>query len=145
MSPEQAPFQQVLRAYQAAVRGKDIDAFLAIYADDVQVFDMWGAWSLRGIDTWRRMATEWFSSLGSEYVVVGVEEVEANVAGDLAVGHAFLRYTGYSAQGVRLRSLDNRITVAMRRVDGGWKIFHEHTSAPIDHETTKAVLQRDGG
>jgi len=145
MSPESAPFQQVLSAYRSAVRAKDVEAFLAIYADDVQVFDMWGAWSLRGIETWRSIATEWFASLGDEYVVVEADEVEATVAGDLAVGHAFLRYTGYSAQGQRLRSLDNRITVAMRRTEGAWRIFHEHTSAPIDHATTKAVLQRDGG
>lgn len=145
MSPEHAPFQHLLSTYQAAVYAKDIEAFLAIYADDVRVFDLWGAWSLRGIDAWRSMATEWFASLNDEYVVVEADEVEATVTGDLAVGHAFLRYIAYSAQGRRLRSLDNRITVAMRRTGETWRIFHEHTSAPIDHETTKAVLQRDGG
>jgi ketosteroid isomerase-like protein len=145
MNPEPTPFQQVLRAYQAAVRAKDVEAFLAIYADDLQVFDMWGGWSLRGIDAWRRMATEWFGSLGSEYVVVDFDEVEGSVDGALAVGRALLGYTAYSADGQRLRSLDNRITVAMRRTGETWKIFHEHTSAPIDHETTKAMLRRDGG
>lgn len=145
MSPEHAPFQQLLSAYQSAVRAKDVEAFLAIYVDDVRVFDLWGAWSLRGIDAWRSMATEWFASLNDEYVVVEADEVEATVTGDLAVGHAFLRYTAYSSQGQRLRSLDNRITVAMRRTGETWRIFHEHTSAPIDHATTKAVLQRDNG
>ncbi|KRD38991.1 hypothetical protein ASE35_01045 [Lysobacter sp. Root916] len=145
MSPEHTPFQQVLNAYQAAVRAKDVEAFLAIYSDDLQVFDMWGAWSLRGIDAWRRMATEWFASLGSDYVVVEAEEVASSADAGLAVGHALLRYTAYSADGRRLRSLDNRITVAMRRAGETWRIFHEHTSAPIGHETTKAVLQRDGG
>ncbi|WP_235568789.1 nuclear transport factor 2 family protein [Lysobacter sp. Root983] len=145
MNPEPTPFHQVLSAYQAAVRAKDVEAFLTMYADDLQVFDMWGGWSLRGLEAWREMATEWFGALGSDYVVVGFDEVEASVDGALAVGHALLSYTAYSADGQRLRSLDNRITVAMRWTGETWKVFHEHTSAPIDHETTKAVLRRDGG
>jgi ketosteroid isomerase-like protein len=54
----------VLRAYAAAVYAKDVDAFAALYAEDVQVFDMWGQWSHRGIEAWRTMAAGWFSSLG---------------------------------------------------------------------------------
>ena len=41
-----------------------------------------------------------------------------------------------------LRSLSNRMTVVLRRRDGEWKVVHEHTSAPIEHETLKARLQR---
>jgi ketosteroid isomerase-like protein len=39
--------------YKAAARTKNVEAFLAIYDDDVHVFDMWGMWSLRGIEAWR--------------------------------------------------------------------------------------------
>jgi uncharacterized protein (TIGR02246 family) len=131
----------VLNRYKSAVLAKDVDAFVALYDDDVHVFDMWGSWSLRGIDAWRNMATGWFASLGTERVVVGIELVEGFVADDLAVGHAILSYTAVSATGESLRSLNNRITVTLRKTGESWKIFHEHTSAPIDHETTKATLQ----
>jgi ketosteroid isomerase-like protein len=60
------------------------------------------------------------------------------------MGYALLTYTAVSADGTELRSLDNRITAALRKVDGVWKIFHEHTSAPIDHASTKAMLRREG-
>lgn len=103
---------------------------------------MWGAWSLRGIEAWRGMAVDWFSSLGTERVVVDADEMQSTVIGDLAVGHAVLTYTALSVAGETLRSLDNRITMALRKAGDSWKIFHEHTSAPIDHLSTKAMLQR---
>ncbi len=64
------------------------------------------------------------------------------VTGDLALGHATLTYTAVSAEGKELRSLDNRITLALRRMGNAWKIFHEHTSGPIDHKTMKGLIKR---
>lgn len=141
MSEAQDPFLQALNAYKAAVYAKDVDAFVALYDDDVHVFDMWGAWSLRGIEAWRGMAADWFSSLGTERVVVGIDQAEATETEGLVVGHAILAYTAMSAEGKQLRALNNRITMAMRKTHGSWKIFHEHTSAPIDHLSAKAILR----
>ena len=135
------PFLQLLGAYQNAVHAKDVNAFVAIYDEDLHVFDMWGTWSLRGLDAWRTMAEGWFSSLGNEQVLVGFKEVQTTEVGELAIGHAILTYTAVSAEGKELRSLNNRITVALRKTGHLWKIFHEHTSAPIDHQSMKAILQ----
>ena len=145
MSQQHDPFVQILDAYAAAVRAKNVDAFVAIYADDVHVFDMWGTWSLQGIAAWRAMAEQWFSSLGDEQVVVSVTDARSTVHAEITVGHASLTYAAVSASGVTLRSLDNRITLALRKTRGAWKIFHEHTSAPIDHATLRAQLKRGGG
>lgn len=139
---EQEPFARILDLYKSAVHAKDVDAFLAIYDDDVHIFDMWGQWSLRGIDAWRKMATDWFSSLGTDSVVVSADEVEATATGQLAVGHAIVTYTAMSAEGKERRSLNNRLSVGLRKIGDSWKIFHEHTSAPIDHRSAKAILQR---
>jgi uncharacterized protein (TIGR02246 family) len=133
---------QVLEGYKAAVFAKDVDAFIALYDADVQVFDMWGQWSHRGLAAWRAMATEWFGSLGTERVVVDFSEVHTVVSPDLAVAHAFVTYTALGVDGATLRSLNNRMTLALRPQGGAWKIVHEHTSAPIDGETTKAIFKR---
>ena len=125
-------FQRVLDAYIAAVRTKDIGAFLSIYADDVCVFDAWGTWSIRGADSWRRMVSEWFLSLGTDEVVVSVADVQATAVRGLAIGHAIVTYAAISSDGVSLRSIDNRLTVAVRKVGRDWKIFHEHTSMPMN-------------
>ena len=142
MSQTSDPVHEALARYSAAAYEKDVDAFVSLYSDDLHVFDMWNSWELRGIDAWRAMAAGWFSSLGDERVVVKATDVVATVNGELAMGHATLTYTAISADGQELRSLDNRITLAMRRVGNAWKIFHEHTSGPIDHKTMKGVIKR---
>jgi ketosteroid isomerase-like protein len=136
------PLLEALSRYSAAVYDKDVSAFVALYADDLHVFDMWNSWELRGLVAWREMAAGWFASLGDERVVVKAHDVASEVRGDFALGHATLTFTGFSAQGQELRSLDNRLTLALRREGGGWKVFHQHTSGPIAHDTLKATLKR---
>ncbi len=144
MNERTDPFVQMLDAYKAAVYAKDVDAFAALYDDDVHVFDMWGRWSFRGIESWRNMASEWFSSRGTERVIVDVKDAQSTLAGELAMGHATLTYTAVSAEGKKLRSLSNRITMGLRCSGESWKVFHEHTSAPVDHQSLKAILQYAG-
>jgi ketosteroid isomerase-like protein len=135
--------RQVLDDYKAAVWAKDVEAFVALYDAEVRVFDMWGVWSQVGLAAWRAMAVGWFGSLGTERVAVEFSEVQASVSAELAIVHAFVRYAAIGADDEPLRALDNRMTLALRRDAGGaWKVVHEHTSAPLDHSTTQAVLQR---
>ncbi|KAF0812675.1 hypothetical protein IGB42_02967 [Andreprevotia sp. IGB-42] len=145
MTTQTDPLLQVLDAYAAAVLTKDVAAFAALYDADVHLFDMWGSWSMQGIAAWRDMASGWFASLGDERVVVSSQQAQSTQLGDLAIGHAILTFTAIAADGSKLRSLDNRLTVALRRNDDGWKIIHEHTSAPIEHASMKAVLQYPAG
>ena len=46
---DDAPIRQVMDAYTAAVRAKDVDAFIGLYAQDVRVFDLWSNWSYDGV------------------------------------------------------------------------------------------------
>ena len=124
------------------MHAKDVEAFVSIFADDVRVFDMWGTWSHDGIDAWRQMATDWFGSLGDERVRVDFDEVRSTVGEDVALVSAFVTFTGLSADGDELRSLNNRLTRALRRTEGVWKVVHEHTSAPVDMATGKVDLAR---
>jgi len=137
------PVSAAFAWYAASAHAKDAHAFVAIYTDDVHVFDMWNQWELRGIEAWRAMAEGWFGSLGNERVAVNFSDVVSSVSAELALGHATVTYTAESADGKVLRSLDNRMTVAMRRENGMWKIFHEHTSGPIAHETMKGIIKRN--
>ena len=139
---ENNPFLRTLAAYVEAVRTKDVDAFAALYDQDIHVFDMWGTWSLRGLTTWRDMAAGWFSSLGDEQVVVTFNSESSTAAGDLVIGHAVLTYTAIAPDGTRLRSLSNRTTMALRKTADSWKVFHQHTSAPIDPQSQLAILRR---
>ena len=128
--------QNMLDLYRTAVYDKDVDSFIALYDDEVTVFDMWGRWVYRGIDDWRNMATEWFGSLGGDLSSPEFHDVQITAGEGMAAAHAFLTYKGLSAEGKELRSMDNRITWVLHKShEGAWKIVHEHSSAPADFET----------
>ncbi|MEW9583878.1 nuclear transport factor 2 family protein [Paraburkholderia sp. DGU8] len=103
---------------------------------------MWGVWSYNGIAVWREMVAGWFGSPGTDRVVVEFSDAQTIVTEDLAVVHAFATYRAVNTDGVELRSLDNRLTATLRRKGDGWKIVHQHTSAPVDHATAKVVFKR---
>jgi len=54
----------------------------------------------------------------------------------------FVRFAAVDAAGAELRALHNRVSLALRAQGGGWRVVHEHTSAPLDFESTKAMLTR---
>jgi uncharacterized protein (TIGR02246 family) len=134
--------QSLFDTYKNTVYEKDLEGFLSIFDKDLHVFDMWGQWSHRGLEAWREMAKGWFGSLGSERVVVDFDEAQSTLSGDMGVATAFVTFTGVSAEGQKLRSLQNRLTWVARKKDGVWKVVHEHTSSPLDHATLKAILKR---
>lgn len=133
----------MLAAYAAAVRAKDVDAFLGLYADDVRTFDLWSVWAYDGKSSLRDMVSEWFGSLGDDEVVaVEFDEVRAQSGEDVAAVSAFTTFRALSSQGDELRSMNNRLTWVLRKAhDGTWKIVHEHTSAPAGDEG-KVQLRR---
>jgi uncharacterized protein (TIGR02246 family) len=133
---------EMLEAYAAAVRAKDVDAFVGLYADDVRTFDLWSEWSYDGKAALRAMVAEWFGSLGTDVVAVEFDEVRTQGGNDVGALSAFTTFKGLSAEGEELRSMNNRLTwVLQKDGDGAWKIAHEHTSAPAG-EGGKVQLRR---
>jgi uncharacterized protein (TIGR02246 family) len=133
----------MLESYAAAIRAKDVEAFLNLYADDARNFDLWNEWSYDGRAELRGMVAEWFGSLADdEEVVVEWDEVRPQTGDDVAALSAFLTYSAVSPTGEKQRSMNNRLTWVLRKdADGSWKIVHEHTSAPAG-EGGKVQLQR---
>lgn len=132
----------IARRYAAAVYAKDEAAFLALYDDDVVVFDMWDAWTYQGREAWAGMVKAWFGSLGEERVGVTFTPVHAVVEADWAVWCAIVRYAGLGADDQELRAMENRVSWTLRRGAEGWRIIHEHSSAPASFDTMKVSLKR---
>lgn len=141
MTHSDQPVRQILAAYQAAVLAKDVEAFVALYAADVEIFELWRQWT-HDIASWRAMAKEWFAFLGDERCIVEAADVRARVSGDLALLTATLTYRAIDASGKELRSLDNRLSWVLSEIDGRWLVVHEHTSVPLAQETGKGILKR---
>ncbi len=134
---------RVLESYRAAAHAKDVEAFMRLYDPTVRVFDAWGVWSYEGSAAWQVAVEGWFASLGTERVTVTFDDVQSTAGRDWAVVSAIVTYAGISAQGEPLRRMQNRISWGLRMTGHVFRIFHEHTSAPIGFDDSKAILQRD--
>jgi ketosteroid isomerase-like protein len=144
MNDLQTAVDKLLGAYGSAVFAKEVDAFMSLYDPQARVFDAWGVWSYEGAPAWRQAVEGWFTSLGTERVKVAFEDVQSAGSRDLALVSAIVTYAGVSAQGEPLRRLQNRLTWALRTSAHNLRIVHEHTSAPIDFNDSKAMLERQG-
>ncbi len=136
--------QQVLALlgrYQAAAAAKDVDALLALYAPDAQIYDCWDQWSYDGEAQWRGAVERWFKMAGEGANRVVFDEPRVHASGDMAALHAFVRYE-LVVHGETKFTMDNRISWTLLRREGAWKIVHEHTSTPLAGEDMKGVINR---
>jgi ketosteroid isomerase-like protein len=133
----------VLKSYASAALAKDVRTFMHLYDPNVRVFDAWGVWLYEGAQAWQVAVEGWFTPLGTETVKVTFDDVRSLGGPDLAMVSAIVTYAGVSAGGEPLRSMQNRITWVLRTSGHNLRIVHEHTSAPIDFDESKAMLKRD--
>ena len=143
MSDIEKQVQRVLETYKSAVLAKNAETFMHLYAPDARVFDMWGTWSYDGAAAWRVAVEGWFSSLANETCRVTFNDVQVVGDSGMAALSAIVTYTGISAEGHELRSMQNRISWVLRVSGHVLRIAHEHTSAPVGFDDTKAILTRE--
>ena len=132
----------LFETYSNAVFEKDVEAFLSIFDENVHIFDMW-EWTHEGLAAWRKMASGWFGSLGTERVVVTFDDIRVQATGEMGFASAFVRFAAISESGEELRYLQNRLTWVAQKKAGAWKIIHEHTSGPVDGKTMNVRLKRE--
>ena len=130
----------VLGADSAAVNGKNLTDFTGLYAQDVHVYDAWEKLEYVGAGAWRAMAADWFGSLGTETVRVDFAGVRVLAGENMAMLSAVATFTAFSADGRKLRSLTNRMTMGLELRDSRWLIVHEHSSLPVDIETGRGIF-----
>ncbi|HYJ80784.1 MAG TPA: SgcJ/EcaC family oxidoreductase [Longimicrobiaceae bacterium] len=128
----------VIEAMAAAVRAKDVEAMLSLCTPDVATFDLVPPLAHEGAEAVRRI---WSRALAGfvpplEY---DVHRLEVFVDGDVAFTRSLTRFGGAKEDGERSASW-LRSTLGLRRIDGHWKVAHEHVSVPFDMESGKALL-----
>ena len=142
MSESEKEIRRVIDSYSAAVFSRDVEAFMRLYHPTVRVFDTWGVWLYEGAPAWLIAVEGWFASLGNERVKVSFSELQSITEHSVAVVSAIVTYAAESAQGEPIRSMQNRITWVLRESGHVFRIAHEHTSAPVGFEDSKAILTR---
>lgn len=134
----EAVIRQNIERWMAALRKRDLDRLMASYENDVVAFDAMPPHAYTGIDAYRKLWSDWFGMLEGP---IGFELHDlAIVTGDrVAFAHALCRISATQKSGER-GNVWMRWTSGWRLIDGKWLVVHEHTSAPFDTATSRAVL-----
>ncbi len=142
MATTRSTVQSVLDRYVQAVKASDADALLALYSDDVHVYDLMEPFERHGNASQRELMEAWLNEEGVEQDCV-IEDVNIMQDGDLAVARASVRYSA-TKPGDEQEWMWNRAPWALRRETGEWKIIHEHTSVPLSAPDMQPIYDGRG-
>ena len=124
--------QDYFTIYKQSAWDKDTQSMIALYHDNVVIFDMWNQGYQTGLTEWSTVIKDWLGSLGEEKVNVIFEMTEIHEDNDVGFGSALITYQAISTSNTIVRSMKNRVTLGFIKQKDGWKVIHQHTSAPIN-------------
>ena len=134
----EAEIKRVIEGGIEAIRGKNIEGVMALYAPEVVSFDIVPPLQYVGAKAFRKAWEAVFSSFQGP---IGYEmhDLDITVGDDVAFGHSLNRISGTMNTGQKT-DLWLRSTVCFRKINGKWLVVHTQVSVPVDLETGRAVL-----
>jgi ketosteroid isomerase-like protein len=138
MASTESEIRALLDSRSEAMRAKDIDRLMSLYAPDVVYFDLVPPLRYAGSAALRARFSRWFDGWDGP---IGMEIGDLTVAasGDIATAFMLLRASGTRTNGPEV-GYWVRTTNGFQRSDHGWLITHEHVSLPVDFESGRAVM-----
>lgn len=137
MSPDETlkdetAIRALLDAFVKAIRAGDIDAIMSAFAPDVVSFDLGPPLQHGGGEEFRKRWQMFFEMhrLPIDYEVT---DLGITIGGDVAFSRSLNRTGSAPERWVRW-------TACYRRIDGWWRIVHEHVSVPVDMKSSAAML-----
>ncbi len=134
----EADIRQRVEGWAKALRAKDIDTVMSLYAPNIVSFDLDPPLRYAGTEEKRR-AWQAFFAVHTGPIVYEVRELSITTHGELAFVHSLNHVKGALAGG-HISDLWVRWTACFRRIDGIWLVVHDHVSVPADLEHGQAAL-----
>ncbi len=135
---DEAEIKRGIEGWIEALRAKDIDGMMSIYAPELVSFDIAPPLQSVGADAHRKLWEEAFSSLPGP-IDYEIHDLSITVGDDVAFTHSFNRLSRTMNIGQKIGHW-RRWTACFRKINGKWLIVHMHASVPFDVETGRAVL-----
>ena len=122
--------ESLLEAWADAVRRHDIPAILAHHAPDIVMFDVPPPLQSKGIEAYER-TWDLFFRYHKPGTAFDIQELAVTAGKEVAFAAAIMRCgPGSSSNPADKDGFLFRLTVGLRKVDGDWRIAHEHHSEP---------------
>ena len=126
---EDVTVRRLIEQWGRAVRARNIEAVLADHVEDMVMFDVPPPVELRGIDAYRDSWPGFFRWLEDESGSFEMVRLDVTAGETVAFATALLR-CGTKASLTQDDTPRLRLTLGLRKIDGAWKIAHEHHSFP---------------
>jgi uncharacterized protein (TIGR02246 family) len=123
--------RDLVENWAKAVRAKDIAAVVAHHTDDVLMFDVPPPVAVRGISAYQDTWPPFFKALTEGKGAFDITELHITAGDTVAFATALLR-CGSTEELAKDDTPRLRLTIGLRKVDGAWKIEHEHHSFPAE-------------
>lgn len=126
----------LLDSYFEAVQASDLDRILSHYTSDIVAYDAIAQLEFVGQEAYK---AHWKVCLDmGQGFTFQPRAPSVAVSGDVAFAHCLINCSGTGPDGEE-QSGWMRASFGIRRMDGGWRIAHEHYSAPFDPTTMKIL------
>ena len=128
----ESQIKAVIEAWADAVRRHDLSGILARHEQDIVMFDVPPPLQSRGMGEYKK-TWDLFFRYHQPSQAFDVEDLAIAAGEDVAFAIAIMRcgsgtFTGPPEDGGFLF----RLTIGLRKGDGGWRIVHEHHSVPAE-------------
>ena len=130
--------RDLVRERVAAVRAKDPDPLARRHAENVVTFDVLPPLMSRGAEPIVGKTQQWFDGYASD-IHYDVEELDVVADEDLGFCSFVYNVRGTLTTGAEV-DMWVRATLCCQRIDGEWRIMHDHESVPFDPSTGRAVI-----
>lgn len=127
LEAERAAVVQVSQQFQDGINASNVDAVAGLYASDFTLMPN-AAETIRTTDALRTYLTG-FTQAGIKDLKITSEKLELAASGDLAVDVGTYAGTAQSPAGPA--PFSGRYVVALRKVDGAWKLVLDMDNLPI--------------
>jgi ketosteroid isomerase-like protein len=124
----------VIEAWADAARRHDLPGVLAHHEPDIVMFDVPPPLQSRGIDAYKK-TWDLFFRYHQPSQAFDIEELAITAGQDVAFAVAIMRCGSDTSAGPAVEGgFPFRLTIGLRKIDGDWRIVHEHHSVPATEE-----------
>jgi ketosteroid isomerase-like protein len=120
----------VLADRATAMRVKDAARYVTCFDPSIVKFDLAPPLQERGSDVLDPAGLQWWLDTWDGDITYELADLTITTSGDVAFCHSLNHVVGTRTDGDR-EDMWTRSTLGLRKIDGIWKITHEHNSAPF--------------
>ncbi len=125
---DDAQIHALIERWAKAVREENRAAIRADHDPDILMFDVPPPLLSRGLDAYM-VTWETFFSRSEKPVAFDFHDVKVTCGQDVAFATAIGKCVDIDPNGKR-EALEFRLTMGLRKIDGEWRVMHEHHSLP---------------